>query len=79
MAVVHRLNYEPYEANESRYKPIASVIPLKRYKKLQHFLHDNTQGKGNKLFKVELILTTMHKKGQKIESEHDNWIEKLGQ
>ena len=63
MTAIHMSNYELYWTNGSRYEPIASVIPSKRYKKLPQFLHgnDNTQANGNWPFKVASVLKTVRK------------------
>jgi transketolase len=41
MRIVKMPNYEMFWAKETHYEQVASVMPLKRYKKLRQFLHVN--------------------------------------
>ena len=76
MSVVKMPSYELYWSYNCSYDPIASVMSRDRYKKLRRFLHanDNTEkdkeeNKGNRLFKVEPIITSVRENCQKIEQD----------
>ncbi len=76
MGIVKMPRYQRYWTAETRYSPIADVLTLKQYEKMQQFLHsnDNSQSispenKGNRLFKVEPILSALRENCQKLEQE----------
>ena len=75
-------NYEYYWANRSRYKPVASIMPLKCYKKLRQFLHandnankDDPANKGNRLYKVQPVLDGVRQNCLKLEPESNHSID----
>ena len=74
--------YEIFWNNETRYEPIASVLPLKQYKKLREFLHvvdnkekDKPENKGDKCFKVKPLLEAVRTNCNKIEPEVNHSID----
>ena len=82
MPVLRMPRYEIFWNNETRYEPIASTLPLKRYKKLHEFLHvvDNTEkgkpeNKGDKCFKVKPLLEAVRTNCNKIEPEVNHSID----
>ena len=82
MPVIRMPRYEMFWNNETRYEPIASTLPLKRYKKLREFLHvvDNTEkgkpeNKGDKCFKVKPLLEAVRTNCNKIEPEVNHSID----
>jgi hypothetical protein len=82
MFVVKLPSYKMYWAAETRYPPIADVMPINRYKKLRQFLHvsDNTladvgENKGNRLYKVQPVLEHVRNNCLKIQPEVENSID----
>ena len=82
MGVMKAPNYEYYWANRSRYEPVASIMPLKCYKKLRQFLHandnankDDPANKGNRLYKVQPVLDGVRQNCLKLEPESNHSID----
>ena len=76
METVKMSKYNSYWAGETRYSPIADVMPLNRYRKLRQFLHandnskkDTPENKYNKLYKIKPILNSFREICQKLEQK----------
>ena len=74
--------YEMYWNNETRYKPIASIIPLKRYEKVREFSQvvDNSEkvkpeNKSDKFFKVRTLFEAVRANCKKIEPEANHSLD----
>lgn len=82
MSVVKLPSYTMFWAAETRYPPIADVMPVNRYKKLRQFLHvsdstlaDDGENKGNRLYKVQPVLEHVRNNCVKIQPEVENSID----
>ena len=63
MSFVRLPSYQMFWASETRFPPVADIMPINRYKKLRQFLHvsDSTladigENKGNRLYKTQPVL-----------------------
>ena len=82
MPVVKMPQYEMYWNNETRYKPIASIIPLKRYKKVREFSQvvDNAEKvkpetKSDTFFKVRTLFEAVRANCNKTEPEANHSLD----
>ena len=82
MGLIKIPKYELYWDSRTRYEPIASAMPLKRYKKLRQFLHvnDNSKkndpgNKDNRLYKVMPVVEGVRQNCLKIEPEECHSID----
>ena len=74
--------YEMYWNNETRYKPIASIIPLKRYEKVREFSQVvgnsekvKPENKSDKFFKVRTLFEAVRANCKKIEPEANHSLD----
>lgn len=79
MGVVHMPAYTDYWALETRYAPIADIMPLKRYQALRRSLHfvDNEDINTDRYFKVRPILEHVRRNCLKIEPEVRNSVDEM--
>ena len=82
ISVIKMPRFELFWNNETWYEPIASTLPLKRYKILREFLHvvdnaekDKPDSKGDKCFKVKPLLEAVRTNCNKIEPEVNHSID----
>lgn len=82
MSIVRLPSYVMYWSTETRYAPVADVMPIGRYKKLRQYLHvnDNTlagseENKNNRLYKIQPVLEHVRNNCQKIVPEVENSID----
>ena len=82
MSIVKLPSYQMYWATETRYAPIADIMPISRFKKLRQNLHPNNNAlkdvginKTNKVFKVQPILNAVRNNCIKTEPEEYHSID----
>ena len=80
MSIVKLPSYQMYWATETRYAPVADIMPISRFKKLRQYLHNNALkdvgiNKTNKVFKVQPILDAVRNNCIKTEPEEYHSID----
>lgn len=79
MGIVDMPAYTNYWAQETRYPPIADIMPLKRYQALRRSLHfvNNEDTNTDRYFKVRPILEKVRRNCLNIEPERRNSIDEM--
>lgn len=79
MGVVNMSSYIDYWSQETRFAPIADIMPLKRYQALRRSLHfvNNDDINTDRYFKVRPILERVRQNCLNIEAEHKNSIDEM--
>ena len=79
MSIVKMPRYEMYWSEATRYEPVASMLILKRYKKLREILHvvdnaekDKPKNKEDKCFKMKQLPEAVRANCQKVDQEVKN-------
>lgn len=83
MGVIRMPSYRMYWSEQTRYPPIADVMPLKRFEQLRRYLHvnDNTDCKPtthadhDRLFKLRPLLTAFQANCLSIDQESEQSID----
>ena len=83
MSIVKLPSYQMHWATETKYAPVADIMPISRFKKLRQYLHANNNAlkdvginKTNKVFKVQPILDAVRNNCIKTEPEEYHSIDK---
>ena len=81
MFIVKLPRFEVYWVRETRFRPVADIMSISRYKKLRPYLHCNDtlklgeeENKNNKLYKIEPVLNHVRGNCLTIEPEQNQSI-----
>ena len=80
MGIIELPSYAMYWSQKLRYPPVADQMPLKRYEKLQRYLHfvDNAtydEERSGKLFKIQPIIEGVRQQCLTISPEETHSVD----